>query len=96
MLLPKITIKRLLLVMLACGLFFTILGMAVRGNQWAMAICIPVMILAFGLVLQMGTYLLAHFLGALTPASVREEQVSPFADSDKPSEQLLPPQEQEW
>ena len=95
MLLPEFTIRSLLILTAVCGAFFAVAALAVRGVDWAVGLTAPVIIIAGSLLLQMGSCALAMWLGRLRQPTVGDDISDPFASS-APSEQLLPPQEQEW
>jgi hypothetical protein len=51
MLLPRFTIRALMLMLTACAFVFVIAGMAVRGQHWAWGVTIGIMSLAFTLLI---------------------------------------------
>lgn len=50
MLLPRFTIRALLVMLTICAFVFVIAGMAVRGQHWAWGITIGILSLAFTLL----------------------------------------------
>ena len=50
MLLPRFTIRALLVMLTACAFVFVIAGMAVRGQHWAWGITIGILSVAFTLL----------------------------------------------
>ena len=50
MLLPRFTIRALLMLLTVCAFVFVIAGMAVRGQHWAWGITIGILSLAFMLL----------------------------------------------
>lgn len=50
MLLPRFTIRALLVMLTVCAFVFVLAGMAVRGQHWAWGITIGIMSLAFTLL----------------------------------------------
>ena len=95
MLLPNFTIRTLLMLTLGCGAFFAFVAAAARGAAWAQGLVTPVFIVARALLLQMLTYVLAYLLSSLTSSAPRKAGGSPFAET-QPSDQIVPPQEEEW
>ena len=94
MLIPKFTIRWLLLLMSVCSVFFLVFNFAVRGQQWAIAISLAVAgmvvtFLAYGVFFGLA-YILASLFGAVRP---RPPGGSPFAAGPPP--QILPPVEPE-
>jgi hypothetical protein len=65
MLLPRFTIRALLVMLTVCAFVFVIAGMAVRGQHWAWGITIGILSLAFTLLVHAAwfgaVWTLAHF-----------------------------------
>lgn len=93
MLIPRFSIRSLLLLTTGCGFVFLILNFGVRGHFWARAVWIGLASLLLSFVL-----FAAFFAGAFVLASlfgmVRREPkaASPFA-TDRPPPQVIPPVE---
>jgi hypothetical protein len=95
MLIPRFTIRGLLLLMTVSSLFFFILSFAVRGQAWAIAISLSVgsLLLAFlgyGMVFGLAT-LIASIQALMRPAPRCD---TPFATAAPPP-QIIPPDEPE-
>ena len=95
MLIPRFTIRWLLLLMTVSSLFFFVVSLAVRGQAWAIAVSISVgsLLLAFvayGLVFGLAA-LVASMRAVVRPAP---RSGSPFASAEPPA-QIIPPEEPE-
>lgn len=95
MLIPRFTIRSLLILTAVCGVLFAIVALALRQHVWAMAVSIGAgsLVLAF---LCYGAsfgvaYGLASALGVLQPTP---RGGSPFA-GNAPPPQIIPPDELE-
>lgn len=95
MLIPRYTIRWLLLATTVCGVFSAVLACAFRGQVWAMAVGLGVVSLAVAFllygVLFGGAYVVAACWGLLLP---RPRGSDPFATAGPPP-QILPPEEPE-
>lgn len=95
MLIPKLTIRGILLSMIGFGFFFLVMADAVRGRTWAVATCLAVStiaIMAVFFVVMFGvSYLLARLYRWLTSSGLPAAG-SPFA-AEMPPPQIVPPQE---
>ncbi len=95
MLLPRFTLRRLLLFMVGCAAFCWVVAAGFKGQTWAIAFSAGVASLGFMLLLHSMTYLVAWWISLVTdlfrPSSKRQ---SPFAEGSMPP-QLIPPQEPE-
>ncbi len=95
MLIPRFTIRWLLLLMTVSSFFFFVLSFAVGGQAWAIAVSLGVgsLLLAFlcyGAVFGLAA-LVASARGLLRPAPRCE---TPFATAEPPA-QIIPPEEPE-
>ncbi|MCX7425423.1 MAG: hypothetical protein NTW96_07340 [Planctomycetia bacterium] len=92
-LIPQYSIRWLLAVTACCAVLFSIMGLAVRGSQWAMAVSIG----AGALVLMMTVYAMLFglvwafsLIGHREPAAGSPFAASPPADDrDHPSEPVI-------
>ena len=95
MLIPRFTIRGLLLLTAVCAVFFAVLTAALRGQIWAAAVSIAVaaVVLAFMIygLLFLWAYVWAGIFGG---GRSRERGASPFATAGPPP-QLIPPQDPE-
>ena len=78
MLLPRFTIRALLLLLTICAFVFVIAGMAVRGQHWAWGITIGIVSLAFTLLIHAACFGAIWMLAQLQ--SRKQEQ--PARESD--------------
>ena len=95
MLIPRFTIRWLLLLMTVSSFFFFILSFAFRGQAWAIAVSLSVgsLLLAFlgyGMVFGLAAAI-ASVRALLRPAPPCD---SPFATAEPPA-QIIPPEEPE-
>jgi len=95
MLLPRFTIRCLLLLMTVSGVLFFVLSLAVRGQAWALAVWLSVgslllAFLAYAVVFGLAA-LVASLRAVLRPA---QQTSSPFATAEPPA-QIIPPEEPE-
>ncbi len=95
MLIPRFTIRWLLLLMTISSLYFFVLSFAVAGQAWAIAVslCVGSLLLAFfcyAVVFGLAA-LIAAGRGLLRPAPRCD---SPFATAEPPP-QIIPPEEPE-
>lgn len=58
MLLPRFTIRALLVILTVCACVFVVVGLAFRGEQWAWGVTIGVLSLLFTLLVHAGWFLL--------------------------------------
>lgn len=92
MLIPRFTIRWLLLLTTICAVIFLIVGFAVRGEYWAIAISTSVVSLAFAFFL-FGLFFVVAFVLASLFGIVKRAQPAggtPFATSEPPP-QVIPP-----
>ncbi|MCH2130148.1 MAG: hypothetical protein MK179_13450 [Pirellulaceae bacterium] len=90
MLIPRFTIRRLIALTAACGLFFFVVSCAVQGSIWAIAVSASISLLVFcfflfGLLFAVAVC--ATFFVQLFRAPRQTE--SPFA-KDSPPPQIIP------
>ncbi|MHB0960947.1 MAG: hypothetical protein ACYC0X_33725 [Pirellulaceae bacterium] len=95
MLIPRFTLRRLLLLMTASGVFFLIVAQAVDGHAWAIGVSLAgasllLSFLVYGILFVLA-YLLATILGWIrSPVAVS----TPFATLEPPP-QIIPPEDPE-
>jgi hypothetical protein len=95
MLIPRFTLRWLLLLTTFCGFFFFIVAFAARGQAWAVAVTLAgvglvAAFLCYGVFFGLA-YIIASLIG-LTRSPVPGG--TPFATAEPPP-QLLPPEEPE-
>ncbi len=95
MLMPKYTIRRLLLITAVSGVFFAIVAAAARGNHWAIALSAAITSLFVMLLFHAIVYVVAWWISATYDASrPQRKPTSPFANAAMPP-QLVKPQDPE-
>jgi hypothetical protein len=95
MLIPRFTIRWLLLLTTVCSFFFFVVAFAVRGSAWAGAISIAVAGLVGAFILFGAFFGFAFVLAALF-GLIRNRPTggTPFATAEPPV-QIIPPEEPE-
>lgn len=95
MLLPKFSIRSLLLLMVVAGFVFLTASQAVRGQSWAIAVCIALLSLLLSFVVYTVVFFLAVPAALISQAmETNTAPTSPFA-THQPPPQILPPQDPE-
>jgi len=91
MLIPRFTLRSLLLTTAGLAVFAWVVSQAVHGENWAVAICIAAAGIPTMFMLYAGVFLLAYVI-ARTMSPVRREgdTANPFASAGLPP-QLVPP-----
>jgi Na+/melibiose symporter-like transporter len=72
MLLPRFTIRALLVMLTICAFVFVIAGMAVRGQHWAWGITIGILSLAFTMLVHAAWFSVVRALAQMQ-SRTREE-----------------------
>jgi hypothetical protein len=93
MLIPRFTIRWLLLLTTVCGVFFLVVTLAVRGQAWAIAVsmavaCLAVCFLGYAVFFGLA-FLVARVVAMLRPAPARD---TPFSTAERPP-QIIPPED---
>jgi Na+/melibiose symporter-like transporter len=65
MLLPRFTIRALLVMLTICAFVFVIVGMAVRGQHWAWGITIGILSLAFTMLVHAAWFSVVRMLAQM-------------------------------
>ena len=90
MLIPRFTIRNILVAMAGFGLFFVVLAQAVRQNHWAIATAIAIGGVVLALFLQVTLYLVVVLVQSLwNSRGPRTRSGSPFASAGPPP-QVIP------
>ncbi len=93
MLIPRFTIRYILIVMTLCGLFFLVVSLAIQGKTWAIAASLSGASVVVTFLLYAAffgfAYVLASIFGVFRQ---RPTGGSPFANAELPP-QIVPPQE---
>jgi hypothetical protein len=93
MLFPRFTTRRLFVITALAAGFFWIVALAVRGQNWAIAIAIAFGAIAFSFLLFGFYFFVAWFVSLMVRDFFRTTTaVSPFAQ-DAPPPQILSPEE---
>ena len=95
MLLPRFSIRWLLVLTTAFGVFFTILSIAVRGQAWAIAISVAIASLGVFMLIYAGVFVASWWI-SLAVEAYRPSRgpTNPFAEA-KPPPQLISPEDPE-
>lgn len=95
MLIPRFTIRGLLLLTTVCGVFFAVLTAALRGQIWAAAVSIAVAAVALAFIVYGLLFLWAYvWAGIFGLGRSQSRGASPFASAGPPP-QLIPPEDPE-
>jgi hypothetical protein len=78
MILPRFTIRALLVMLTICAFVFVIAGMAVRGQHWAWGITIGILSLAFTLLVHAAWFCVVWMLAQMQS----RKQEKPIRQSD--------------
>lgn len=92
MLIPRFTLRGMLLVITVSSVFFLIVRFALQGAAWAAAISLAVANVLAAFLIQGALFTLAYALSRLLQAVRRREAGCPFATSGAPP-QLVPSEE---
>jgi hypothetical protein len=77
MLLPRFTIRALLVMLTVCAFVFVIAGMAVRGQHWAWGITIGILSLAFTMLVHAAWFTVVRMLAQMQSQQNEEPAVRP-------------------
>lgn len=96
MLIPRFSLRQLLVITTASAIFFYVVAMATRGHQWAMAISIAVSSVFGALIVYTCLFGIAWLL-TLAGGSFTKRRVasSPFANAAPPPQVITPPEDTE-
>jgi Na+/melibiose symporter-like transporter len=75
MLLPRFTIRALLVMLTVCAFVFVIAGMAVRGQHWAWGITIGILSLAFTMLVHAAWFTVVRMLAQMQSRQKEEPAV---------------------
>lgn len=95
MLIPRFSLRWLLAVTSASGVFFLVVAQAARGSAWARGICVAALYLVVCLLFYVAAWGVAMIL-AKTRGTQSEPLVvtTPFATAEPPA-QIIPPEDPE-
>jgi len=95
MLIPRFSIRFLLILTTLCAAFFAIVTLAAQGSQWATAVSVAIAGIVLALSIHAGTFGVAWILASFFGVFRRGKSASsPFADA-KPPPQYIEPLTQE-
>ncbi len=95
MFLPRFTIRRLLQIMVVCGLLFLVASYAVRGAEWAAGVTIAVGSTLAALLVYAVFFCIAWWISLVVDSyQPRPKHKSPFAQGSPPP-QLIRPEDPE-
>ena len=96
MLIPRFSMRLLLLAMTACAVYSYVLLLAIREHVWAIAMATGVASIAIVLAAHAFTFSLAWCLAIVFRVVGRAPQpASPFAGDSPPPQQIIPPEDVE-
>ena len=75
MLVPRFTIRALLMMLTVCAFVFVIAGMAVRGQHWAWGITIGILSLAFTMLVHAAWFTVVRMLAQMQSRQKEEPAV---------------------
>jgi len=75
MLVPRFTIRALLVMLTVCAFVFVIAGMAVRGQHWAWGITIGILSLAFTMLVHAAWFTVVRMLAQMQSRQKEEPAV---------------------
>jgi len=91
MLIPRFSIRFLLLLTTFCAVFFFVMTLAVQGSQWAVAVCVATGGLLLSMLMQAGTFGVAWAFTSFFGLFRRDELASsPFASAKPPPQYIEP------
>jgi hypothetical protein len=91
MLIPRFSLRWLLIVTTVCGLFFYVVALATQGSHWAIAVSAAIATLLVNFLVYAVFFAFGWLLATLR-GSARSPQTSgsPFATAEPPA-QIIPP-----
>ncbi len=96
MLIPRFTVRLLLLLTTLCGVFFYVVTLAIQGRLWAMGVSAAVGALALSFLVYAAVFGMAWMIASLFGVfRSRRVAASPFADSRPPPQYVQPPSPEE-
>ena len=91
MLIPRFSVRFLLLLTTFCAVFCFVVTLAVQGSQWAMAVSVAVVGFALSMVVQASTFGVAWATATFFGVFRRQESAtSPFASAKFPPQVVEP------
>ena len=92
MLIPRFSLRFLLMLTTVCAVFFFILTLAIQGSQWATAVSVAMAALLLSMLVQASTFGVAWaFTSLFGLFRAPESATSPFASSRPPPHVVTPP-----
>jgi hypothetical protein len=93
MLIPRISLRRMLAITSLCAVVFLMARFARHGEHWAVAIVVACIAAIILLVLFSLLFGIAYLLARFVPLGRRDGELSPFA-SDRLPPQIVPPRDE--
>jgi hypothetical protein len=96
MLIPRFSLRHLLILTTASAIFFYVVAMATRGHQWALVVSIAGSSVLLALVVHAVLFAIAWLLTLLgSMFTNRRVAASPFANASPPPQLITPPEDPE-
>jgi hypothetical protein len=92
MLIPKFTIRRLLILTAVCAVISLVGTFAFRGQPWAIALIVALAAFVMGFGAYLFFFLVVRIMSAIADLFVTPGPTSPFAQH-RPPPQVIPPDE---
>ena len=89
MLIPRFTVRRLLVITAVCGCCFLIFSLGLQGHYWAAAILTVVVSFLLILLLHVGLFAVAWVISLLVVREASQVVRSPFSEHRQPP-QVIP------
>lgn len=96
MLIPRFSLRQLLVITTASAIFCYVIAMATRGHQWAIVMSIAVSSVLLALIIHAVLFAIAWMLTLMGHLFTKQQvAVSPFADAAPPPQLITPPEDPE-
>lgn len=96
MLIPRFSLRLLLLITTASAIFCYVLAMATRGQEWAIVFSIAVSSVLLALIVHAVLFAIAWMLALMGSMFTKPHvAASPFADAAPPPQLITPPEDPE-
>ena len=96
MLIPRFSLRQLLIITTVSAFFCYLLAMATRGHQWAIALSFAVSSILCALIVYAAVFILAWLLAVVGGLFTKQKvAASPFANAAPPPQFITPPEDQE-
>lgn len=96
MLIPRFSLRQLLLITTASAVFCYVLAMATRGQTWAIVISTAVSSVLLALIVHAVLFVIAWLLALMGSMFTKQHvPASPFANAAPPPQLITPPEDPE-